>query len=178
MHRKKTKDLPEASEGASDGSRAAGFESKGVVPSLCQSRDGNAGLCRSVAFCVHVSCEAARGMSTAPSMNRTAAWFGVKFLLDMLPAQDRAYQAYPFCFRSCFATSGGLKSEVCECVLCVHASTCVVFVSLWTLQRHLILPVWNGGRLTIVCTAPVSKHKNRAANCWRPMAGSRLVAGY
>eukprot|EP00439_Symbiodinium_sp_Y106_P063671 s451_g9.t2 len=29
LHRKKTKDLPEASEGASDGSRAAGFESKG-----------------------------------------------------------------------------------------------------------------------------------------------------
>ena len=140
MHRKKTKDLPEASEGASDGSRAAGFESKGVVPSLDQSRDGNAGVCRSVAFCVHVSCEAARGMSTAPSMNRTAAWFGVKFLLDMLPAQDRAYQAYPFCFRSCFATSGGLKSEVCECVLCVHASTCVVIVSRWTLQKHLILP--------------------------------------
>ena len=102
MHRKKTKDLPEASEGASDGSRAAGFESKGVVPSLCQSRDGNAGVCRSVAFCVHVSCEAARGMSTAPSMNRTAAWFGVKFLLDMLPAQDRAC---PVCFCDCVATS-------------------------------------------------------------------------
>ena len=91
-------------------------------------------------FACTCPCEAARGMSTAPSMNRTAAWFGVKFLLDMLPAQDRAYQAYPFCFRSCFATSGGLKSEVCECVLCVHASTCVVIVSRWTLQKHLILP--------------------------------------
>ena len=167
MHRKKTKDLPEASEGASDGSRAAGFESKGVVPSLCQSRDGNAGVCRSVAFCVHVSCEAARGMSTAPSMNRTAAWFGVNFLLNMLP----------LVFVPILLQAADL-SEVCECVLCVHASTCVVIVSRWTLQRHLILPVWNGGRLTIVCTAPVSKHKNRAANCWRPMAGSRLVAGY
>ena len=90
MHRKKTKDLPEAAGDASDGSRAAGFESKGVVHLSglrwkAWIRVGAVSRqCRRlpVSYLVriqvykYVSCEAARGMSTAPSMNRTAAWFG------------------------------------------------------------------------------------------------------
>ncbi|OLP93978.1 hypothetical protein AK812_SmicGene24055 [Symbiodinium microadriaticum] len=66
LHRKKTKDLPEAAGDASDGSRAAGFESKG------SSRNVD---------------------SPFHEADSSLVWKRVDFLLNVLPAQDRACQA-------------------------------------------------------------------------------------